>query len=172
LTVSARIDGLLARLSEGPRIGPLARLCVRRREHILYLVIGGWNTLFGYAIWALFYYLLRSHLHYLVIQVISWPFAVVNAYVCYRTFVFRSKASVWRELPRFSLVYVAGLVLALALLPVLVRVIPLNLYLIQAMFTAVVVVLTYLAHKYFSFNASSGGRVSKDDCGTDQSGPV
>jgi putative flippase GtrA len=153
VTLEARVVGLLSALSGRPVLGPIARLCLRRREQILYLVIGGWNTLFGYAIWALLYYLLHAYLHYLIIQVISWPFAVANAYICYRRFVFRSKGDVWRELPRFSLVYVVGLALALIVLPILVRVLPFNLYIVQAMFLAVVVVLTYLAHKYFSFGA-------------------
>jgi putative flippase GtrA len=161
--MEARIEGILVSVSERPLLGPLARICLRRREQILYLVIGGWNTLFGYAIWALLNYLLHPYLHYLAIVVISWPLAVANAYICYRRFVFRSHGSVWREVPRFSLVYVAGLVMALIVLPILVRVLPVNLYVIQALFTAVVIVLTYLAHKYFSFRV---GRKARDGKGT------
>jgi putative flippase GtrA len=132
------------------------RFCTRRREQILYLLVGGWNTLFGYAVWALLYYLLRPYLHYLVIQVISWPIPVGVAYILYRRIVFRSGGSMWRELPRFSLVYLAGLALALIVLPILVRLLPVNLYVIQALFTAVVIVLTYLGHKYFSFRVGRG----------------
>ena len=170
----------MAGLADRPMLGPVARFYLRRREQILYLVVGGWNTLFGYAIWALFYYLLRSHLHYLVIQVIGWPFAVANAYICYRYIVFRSRGSVWRELPRFSLVYVGGLVLTLAVLPILVHVIPFNLYVIQALFTAVVIILTYLAHKYFSFRGGQrphvadkkpGSRIQADGYGVPVDSP-
>jgi putative flippase GtrA len=162
VTLEARIGELFTRLSDRPVLGPLARFCVRRREQILYLVVGGWNTLFGYAIWAFLNYLLHPYLHYLAIVVISWPFAVANAYVCYRCFVFRSKGSVWRELPRFSIVYVVTLVLNLIVLPILLRVVPLNLYVIQALFMAAMVVLSYLAHKYISFRAGGRGRAPKD----------
>jgi putative flippase GtrA len=58
------------------------------------------------------------------------------------------------ELPRFSLVYLATLVVNLALLPVALSVLAFNIYVIQALFTAAVVVASYLGHKYFSF---SGG---------------
>ena len=160
LTLEKRIEGIAVALSDRPVLGPLAQFFLRRREQILYLVVGGWNTLFGYAVWALLYFLLRSHLHYLAIQVIGWPIAVANAYICYRYIVFRSRGSVWRELPRFSLVYVGGLVLTLAVLPILVHVIPFNLYVIQALFMAVVIVLTYLAHKYFSFRRCRGTRAA------------
>ncbi len=139
----------------------------RRREQILYLVVGGWNTLFGYGVWALFEFLLHDYLHYLVILVLSWPFAVLNAYICYRVFVFRSKGRVWRELPRFSLVYVVTLCAGLLALPLLLRTLPYNIYVIQAGYTAVVVILSYLSHKFFSFGGNRQRAVVPDAKRTD-----
>jgi len=140
-------------------LGPIVRFYFRRREQILYLVVGGWNTVFGYGVWAALQYLLGSHLHYLVVVVLSWPFAVLNAYLGYRFVVFRSRGPVLAELPRFSLVYLATLVANLALLPVALATLPLNIYVIQALFTAAVVVVSYIGHKYYSFR---GGR-RRDD---------
>lgn len=151
MTLETRIAGTLAGLSDRPVLRRFARFSSRYREQLLYLVVGGWNTLFGYGIWALMQFLLHDYLHYLVILVISWPFAVTNAYVCFRHFVFHSKDKVWRELPRFSLVYLFSLVAGLVMLPILVHTLPYNLYVIQALFTVVVVALTYLGHRYFSF---------------------
>jgi len=139
----------------------------RRREQILYLVVGGWNTLFGYGVWALMEYLLHDYFHYLVILILSWPFSVLNAYVCYRVFVFRSAGSVWRELPRFSLVYLATLCAGLLALPVLLRTLPFNIYVIQAGYTAVVVVLTYISHKFFTFGGDRRRPLLPDDKGRD-----
>ncbi len=130
------------------------RLVVRRREQILYLVVGGWNTLFGYGVWALLEYLLHAHIHYLIILVFGWVPAVINAYVGYRVFVFRSKGRILREFPRFSLVYVITLLLGLMALPILLHTLPFSIYEIQAGFMAVVVVASYLSHKYFSFGGS------------------
>ena len=144
----------LNRLSGNPVLGPLARLMVRRREQLLYLAVGGWNTVFGYATWALLQFTLGERLHYLVVVVISWPIAVLNAYLCYRYIVFRSRGPILHELPRFSTVYIASLLANLAVLPVALKVLPLNLYAIQAGFAVLVVVASYLAHKYFSFGAS------------------
>ena len=142
---------------ESSAVGRTLQVYQRRREQILYLVVGGWNTLFGYGLWALMEYLLHDYFHYLVILVLSWPFSVLNAYVCYRVFVFRSAGSVWRELPRFSLVYLATLCAGLLALPVLLRTLPFNIYIIQAGYTAVVVVLTYVSHKFFTFGGAGGG---------------
>jgi len=142
-----RLDGL----RDHPALGPSVRFYFRRREQLLYLVVGGWNTVFGYGVWALMQYLLGDYLSYLVVLLLAWPIAVLNAYLCYRFIVFRSRGPVLRELPRFSLVYLVTLVANLALLPVALRVLPFNIFVIQALFTVVVVVCSYLAHKYFSF---------------------
>ena len=121
-------------------------------------MVGGWNTVFGYCVWAIMQYLLGDYLPYLVIMLLAWPIAVLNAYLCYRYIVFRSRGPVLRELPRFSLVYLVTLVVNLAVLPIALAVLPFNIYVIQALFTVVVVVCSYLAHKYYSF----GGRRRRD----------
>lgn len=134
----------------------------RYREQLLYLAVGAWNTLFGYGVWALLQYLLHEYVYYLVIVVLSYPVAIANAYVCYRYVVFRSHGSVLRELPRFSSVYLLAMAANLVALPILVRVVPLSLYAIQALFTIFVVILSYLGHKFFSFR---GGQDATRDVG-------
>ena len=151
--IERRLDGLRA----NPVLGGPARFYFRRREQLLYLAVGGWNTVFGYAVWAGLQFLLGSHLHYLVVVLISWPIAVLNAYVGYRYIVFRSRGSILREFPRFSLVYVVTLVVNLALLPIALHVLPLNIYAVQALLTVLVVVCSYLSHKYFSFGGGHRG---------------
>jgi putative flippase GtrA len=152
-----RIERRLDRLRDHPTFGRPVRFYFRRREQVLYLVVGGWNTLFGYCVWALMQYLLGDYLPYLVVVLLAWPIAVLNAYICYRYIVFRSRGPVLTELPRFSLVYLVTLVANLALLPVALRVLPFNIYVVQALFTAVVVVCSYLGHKHFSFRGVSRG---------------
>jgi putative flippase GtrA len=132
-------------------LGPIVRLYFRRREQILYLAVGGWNTVFGYAVWAVMQYLLGDHLHYLIVVVLSWPIAVLNAYLGYRVVVFHSEGPLLTELPRFSLVYLAALLANLMLLPLALNTLPFSIYVIQALFTVAVVVVSYLGHKYFSF---------------------
>ena len=148
-----RLDGL----RDHRALGRPVRFYFRRREQVLYLVVGGWNTFFGYAVWAVMQFLLGGFLHYLVVVVLSWPIAVLNAYLGYRYIVFRSHGSVLRELPRFSAVYFLTLLVNLALLPLALQVLPLNIYVVQALFTVVVVVCSYLAHKYYSFRGGRDG---------------
>ena len=148
---SNRVEEHLSRYRTHRALGLPVRFYFRRREQLLYLAVGGWNTVFGYAIWAVLQYLLGGSLHYLVVVLIAWPIAVLNAYLGYRYLVFRSRGSMVRELPRFSLIYAVTLVVNLVLLPVALAVLPLDIYAIQALFTVAVVVGSYLSHKYFSF---------------------
>jgi len=148
---SNRIEQQLERLRDHRGLGRPVRFYFRRREQLLYLVVGGWNTVFGYGIWAVMQYLLGDTLHYLVVVLLAWPIAVLNAYLGYRYLVFQSRGPVLRELPRFSLVYLATLVVNLALLPIALAVLPFNIYVIQALFTVIVVIGSYLGHKHFSF---------------------
>ena len=149
-----RLDGL----REHPTVGRPIRFYFRRREQLLYLVVGAWNTFFGYAVWATMQYLLGDTLNYLVIVAIAWAIAVLNAYIGYRFVVFRSHGPVLSELPRFSLVYFFTLVANLALLPLALRVLPFSIYVDQALVLGVVIVGSYLGHKYYSF-----GRVRPTD---------
>jgi putative flippase GtrA len=152
---STRFEKRLDSLRDHPALGLPVRFYFRHREQLLYLLFGGWNTVFGYGIWALMQYLFGGYLPYPAVLLLAWPPTVLNAYIAYRRIVFRSRGSVLMELPRFSLVYLVALVLNLALLPVALRVLPFNIYLVQALFTGIIVICSYLGHKHFSFR---GGR--------------
>ena len=155
-TGSSRLrDGDVEAIHRGGMLGLVADLVRRRQEQVLYLVVGAWNTAFGYGIWALLQFLLGERLHYLVVVLIAWPIAVLNAYLGYRFLVFKSRGSILRELPRFSLVYLVTLGINLLLLPIALRVLPFNIYLTQAALTVLVVIGSYLSHRSFSFGARS-----------------
>ncbi len=155
---SNRYERHLDGLREHPAFGRPVRFYFRRREQLLYLIVGAWNTVVGYGVWAVMQYLLGDTLNYLVILVLSWPFAVLNAYIGYRFIVFRSRGPVLKELPRFSLVYVAALMANLVLLPIALQLLPLNIFVIEALFMGAVVVCSYLGHRYYSF----GGERRRD----------
>jgi putative flippase GtrA len=148
---SNRLEQRIEGLREHPVFGWPARFYLSRREQLLYLAVGGWNTVFGYGVWALLQFLLGDHVHYLVIVPIAWPIAVLNAYLGYRYLVFRSRGPILRELPRFALVYFVTLIVNLALLPIALTVLPFNIYGVQALLLVIVIACSYLSHKYFSF---------------------
>jgi putative flippase GtrA len=148
---SNRFEKHLDRLRDHRALGLPVRFYFRRREQLLYLAVGGWNTVFGYGVWAVLQFLLGDRLHYLVILVLAWPIAVLNAYLGYRFIVFRSRGSILRELPRFSLVYVVSLIIGLIALPIALTILPFSIYVVQALLTIAVIIGSYLSHRYFSF---------------------
>jgi len=136
-------------------VAPTRRAVSRYREPVTYIIVGTWNTVFGYAIFALLYYLLSSRLHVDVILVLSYALSIANAYIGYRHVVFRSTGSMARELPRFTAVYAVTLAANLVVLPMALHWLAWNAYVVQGLFTVVIVALSYFGHKYFSFRGGS-----------------
>ncbi len=66
---------------DGRRAGSPLALLQRYREPLLYLVVGGWNTVFGYAVFALLYWLLNAQLPSPVIVLLAYVIAVVNNFL-------------------------------------------------------------------------------------------
>jgi putative flippase GtrA len=126
------------------------------RQPVSYLVVGAWNTLFGYGVFVLLYHLLKDTLPADAVLVISYAFSVANAFIGYRYMVFRSSGSMKRELPRFATVYGLTLAANLLVLPLALHALPWNAYVVQALFTVVIVAASYFGHKHFSFRQEPG----------------
>jgi putative flippase GtrA len=136
-------------------VGWWSRLWRSHRERIMFLVVGGWNTFLGYGLFAGLYFFLQARTPLAVIIVISYVLATANNYVCYKLFVFRTKGNVLREYAKFTTVYLPVFAANLVVLPIALRALPLNAYAIQALFTVLVVVVSYVGHKYFTFRRTA-----------------
>jgi putative flippase GtrA len=123
----------------------------KHKEQINYLLVGIWNTIFGYAAFAALYFLLRGYLHYMILFVISTLLSITNAYLAYKLFVFKTKGHYWREYSRFYAVYGGALALNLALLPLVVVTFHLSPVIAQAGLSFITVIFSYFGHKNFSF---------------------
>lgn len=143
----------------------IPRALQRYREQVLYLVVGGWNTLFGYGVFVILYQLVGGHVGYAVVIVASYVLAVFNAYLGYRYVAFRSHGRVLHEFPRFSAVYLLTMVVNLAFFPLALHVLPISAYAVQALFTVGVVIASYLGHRYFSFRLPAAEDLAVIDAG-------
>jgi len=83
---------------------------------VRYLVVGGWNTFFGVAFFTVLYLIAGGDLGYAAVLGIAQVAAVLQAHATQRFFVWRSHGAYFRELIRFSVVYVVTYVINLALL--------------------------------------------------------
>lgn len=132
-----------------------ATVSFRRRlaesERLRYLLVGGYNTAFGWTAFFVLYSLLHKRLHYMGILVLAHLVSVLNAFVGYRLVVFRSKEPVVTSGLRFSLVYLVVVAANLVMLPPMVTIMGGRVVPAQAIVIAITVVFTYLAHRNFSF---------------------
>jgi putative flippase GtrA len=146
----------------------LTRCTAKFTQHIppgqfgRYLLVGLWNTLFGYGTFALLTALLNSIVphSYILASLLSSVLNITVAYFGYKWFVFKTKGNYLREWIRCVIVYSGGIGFSLIALPVLVLVIRRNTrfvagapYIAGAILMAVVVVYSFLGHRKFSFRS-------------------
>jgi putative flippase GtrA len=129
----------------------MKKFLTQHEQKIRYLIIGGWNTLFGYSVFAGLYFWLSGSVHYLVILSLSYIISITNTYIGYKLFVFKTKGNILREYFRFYLVYGVSFVVNLASLPFLLEILHFNMYVAQALITIITVIGSYVLHKNFSF---------------------
>ena len=125
-----------------------------------YLLVGAWNTLFGYGSYAFFTAILSPMIphSYIAASVISSLLNISVSFLGYKWFVFKTKGNYLREWVRCVGVYSGGILVGVLTLPVLVVMIRRNTrfdaqapYIAGALLTAFMVVYSFLGHKKFSF---------------------
>jgi len=126
-------------------------LCRTYRPFILYLLVGGWNTLFGMGIYALLYNGFGGRIHYLVLLIPANVLAITNAFLGYKLIVFRTRGNIAREYFRCYVVYGIMMVLGAGLLFVFVEHLKFNPVYANAVCVLVTTVVSYFSHKHFSF---------------------
>ena len=132
------------------------QLYLRHKEKINYLLVGGWNTVFGYFVFVGLYYWLHNLVHYLLLLVISNILSITNAYIGYKIFVFKTKGNYLKEYLRFYLVYGAAIMLNFILLPITVELLRISPPIAQLLVMWFTIVVSYFGHKYFSFRRKHG----------------
>ena len=132
-------------------------------QFVRYLLVGTWNTLFGYGTFALLTAVLNPVVphSYIWASLLSSLLNITVAYLGYKWFVFRTKGNYLREWIRCVAVYSGGIIFGLIALPLLVVLIRHNTrfitqapYIAGALLTVVVVVYSFFGHKNFSFRSS------------------
>jgi len=129
-----------------------------------YLLVGMWNTLFGYASFAALTALLTPVIphSYMAASPLSSILNITVAFLGYKWFVFKTKGNYLREWARCVVVYSGSIALGLALLPVLVAAIRYTTsyqskapYIAGALLTGMSVVFSFVGNRRFSFRTNS-----------------
>lgn len=135
------------------RIGShLQRLVLQQQYR--YLVTGCWNAGCGWLFFYLGWWLFGARVHYLVLSAVVNEIAVLNSFLGQRYFVFGgSEDGMLIDLGRFHVVYAAGLLVILVQMWVLVSLCHLHPVLAMTISLVLTAVVTYLAHKLFTFRS-------------------
>ena len=125
-----------------------------------YLLVGFWNTAFGYGSFAGLTALLApviSH-SYVFASVLSSILNITVAFLGYKWLVFKTKGNYLREWARCLAVYSSAIIICTALLPIFVFLIRRGTrfyaaapYIAGALLTLCSVIYSFLGHKKFSF---------------------
>jgi putative flippase GtrA len=137
-------------------------------EKLRFLIVGGWNSVFSYGLFALLLWLLEPVLAplavssspalafigrnwYVAVQWLSWVLSVPQSTITFKYLVFHGKGHVFSEIGRAFFVYLPLQVLSSLFLKITVSVFGLPPLLGQLLTVSVAAILSYLGHKYFTF---------------------
>jgi putative flippase GtrA len=125
-----------------------------------YILVGGFNTVFGYSLFAFLNWSFRGlgSYNYMYAAVLANFIAISAAFLAYKWFVFRTRGNYLMEWIRCFGVYGSGALIGLIGLPILVPIFRRALhnpgeapYIAGALLTVITVLFSFLGHKNVSF---------------------
>lgn len=164
---------------------PVRRLILSavRRPEIRYLAFGGLNTLFSYGLFTVALLLLHGWAvpgDYAIAITFSWIVSNLTSFVLQRRFVFRASGNPFREFVKFTSVTFASFLANLGMSWFSASVLGFDSaaekLVSQLVVTMILVVVTYVLHKSFSFRNLSAdpagmGAVEHDPADASAVGP-
>lgn len=117
-----------------------------------FLFVGGINTLVGYLLFVAAYAILPGS--YLTAFVISYAAALFSGFILQKILVFRVSGKLILDFLRYTSVQLVAFFLNLAILPLVVRLLG-NVLVSQAISLTITLILSYFAHRYFTFRRAS-----------------
>jgi putative flippase GtrA len=129
-------------------------------QFVRYIVVGGFNTVFGYGVFALLNWAFRGlgSYSYMYAAVLANVIAISVAFLGYKWFVFRTRGNYLIEWIRCFGVYGGSALIGLVALPILVPILRHVLhrpeqapYIAGALSTIMTVLSSFFGHKNFSF---------------------
>lgn len=129
--------------------GPLQRIV--RDQRLLFLLVGGINTVASTALFAGLVLLLGDQIPSTAILAFVWVVSLLLVFVVYRRLVFRVRGNVLANLGRFATVNLSSLAINAALLGLFADVLGWPAIPVQVASTILVVAFNYVGHRHFSF---------------------
>jgi len=118
-----------------------------------FLVVGGFNFVFGYGLFALLWWLWggKGYAGDFTVYTVAAILSITVTFFSHRVFTYRSHGCWWREYLRVYVVYGGQCLLNMGILALLVTHLGWNAYGVQFVTTVSLTVVSYWAHKLYSF---------------------
>ncbi len=138
-------------------------------DKIKFLLAGGWNTVFGYTVFAGLYFWLSVYgISYQSVFLIAQIPTVTSSFLVYKFFVFKTSGGTRREYIKFILTYCLMAGVNLALLSLFVEYLLIPVLISQGLSTVLIIILSYIINKHFTFrvkgNTIQNQRLSYMEC--------
>ena len=121
-------------------------------EKLRFVLVGGWNTLFALALFALIF---QFSDNYKLSLIVAHFTSVLQSFLTFRFFVFRANlnkdANFLLEYLKMNLVYLIYFGLNYFLLVLFVEIFKIYPIIAQVIITCILMVYAYIANKYFTF---------------------
>ena len=124
-------------------------------ERLRFLIVGGVNTVFGYAFSLTFYYQVEGALPTPLILVINTLVSITFSFVLYKVFVFRTKGNWLTEYLRSYVVYGASSFVGIIITWILVDFFDFEFWIVQSALLVFVVMTSYFGHRNFTFKVKA-----------------
>jgi putative flippase GtrA len=137
----------------------LDHLWLNYQTKVRFVLVGLWNTFFGYFVFAGLDYLFNlffspRYVAYMSAAVLANILAIMNAYIFHKFVTFRSPLwgrDIIPEFLRFFSMYLFSFFLGVALLPVFVELFHFDPKIAGALLIPITTVISYFGHSRFSF---------------------
>jgi len=116
-----------------------------------FLVVGAFNFVFGYGLFALFWWLFGARWPDWLIILVTTIIGITEAFLTHRFITYRSHGCWWREYLRFYVVYGAQTFVNMGTIRLFVTCLGWNAYAVQFATLVSLTIASYWAHKVYSF---------------------
>jgi putative flippase GtrA len=120
-------------------------------KKLRYLLVGTWNTIFGYLCAVGLYYYFGELLGVIVIGIVSNIASISMSFITYKMLVFKTHGNWLSEYLKTFLVYGMSSLIGIFILYVGVSRLKFEFWIVQGLAIILVAILSYLTHSKFTF---------------------
>lgn len=116
-----------------------------------YLLVGGWNTFFGYAVGVGLYKALSIYISTWVVAILANILAISMSFFTYKILVFQTPGRWLAEYIKCYISYSGMAVVGVTVFTTLIEVLNMNIWIAQGLTIAMTAIASYFVHKNFTF---------------------